>query len=374
MRRVRHSVFALAAMLVLASDAAQDTIRIGEFASLTGKEASFGQYSHNGTTLAIEEINAHGGVLGKKIELIYEDDQSKSGQAATVVRKLISRDNVVAILGEVASSRSLEAAPICQAEKVPMISPASTNPEVTEKGDYIFRACFTDAFQGKLLAEFATKTLKAKKVAVLKDVKSDYSVGLARNFISSFKTAGGEIISERDFSGGDKDFRAQLTTIRAANPEAVFVPAYYTDVGLIIRQARQLGIKVPMFGGDGWESANLAQIAGSGIEGAYFSTHFSPEAARHEVREFVKNFKAKYGFPPDAMAALGYDSALILADAIKRAGSTDRQKLRDAIATTKDFPAVTGIITLDPSRNASKSAVILQIKDGKFTYLETIHP
>lgn len=374
MKRMRHLMIVLATIAVLAGARAQETIKVGEFASLTGKEASFGQFSHNGTALAVEEINARGGVLGKKLELIYEDDQSKAGQAATVVRKLISRDNVVAILGEVASSRSMEAAPICQDEKVPMISPASTNPEVTQRGDYIFRVCFTDAFQGKLLAEFAAKTLKANKVAVLKDVKSDYSVGLAKNFISSFKASGGEIITERDFSGGDKDFRAQLTVIRASNPQAVFVPAYYTDVGLIVRQARQLGIKTPLFGGDGWESATLAQVAGSGIEGTYFSTHFSTDANRPEVQDFVSKFKAKYGKVPDAMAALGYDSALILADAIKRAGSVDHSKLRDAIAATKDFPAVTGVISLDSARNASKPAVILQFKGGKFTYLETINP
>lgn len=370
---MRHIVLTLTAGLSLSVFAAEP-IKVGEFASLTGKEASFGTYSHNGTALAIEEVNAHGGVLGRPIALIYEDDQSKSGQAATVVRKLISSDNVVAILGEVASSRSLEAAPICQAEKIPMISPASTNPEVTEKGDFIFRACFTDSFQGKLLADFAVRTLKAKKIAVLKDVKSDYSMGLARHFVLSAKSSGIEIISERDYSGGDKDFRAQLTTIRSANPDAVLVPGYYTDVGLIIRQARSLGIKVPMFGGDGWEAPNLAQIAGSGSEGTYFSTHFSPDETRPEVQGFCQRYKAKYGVPPDAMAALGYDSANILVDAIRRAGSTDKQKLRDAIAVTKNFPAVTGSITLDDHRNVSKPAVILQIKGGKFTFLEAIKP
>jgi len=351
-----------------------DAIKVGEYASLTGKEASFGQYSHNGVALAVEEINARGGVLGRPIELISEDDQSRPGQAATVVQKLISRDQVVAVLGEVASSRSLEAAPICQARKIPMISPASTNPDVTEKGDYIFRVCFTDTFQGRLLADFAAKTLKAKKVAVLKDVKSDYSMGLARNFLAGARALGIETALERDFSGGDKDFKAQLTAIRSSNPDAVFVPAYYTDVGLIIRQARSLGIKVPLFGGDGWESTATPQVAGSAAEGTYFSTHFSVDDQRPEVQEFVKKFKAKYGVPPDAMAALGYDSAAILADALRRAGSTDPAKLRDAIAATKDFAAVTGKITLDERRNASKPAVILEIKGGKFNFLELINP
>ena len=353
---------------------AQDTIKVGEFASLTGKEASFGQSSHNGTQLAIEEINAQGGVLGKQLSLAYEDDQSKAGQAATAVKKLLANDQVVALLGEVASSRSLEAAPICQAAHIPMISPASTNPDVTEKGDYIFRVCFTDSFQGKLLAEFGWKTLKAKKVALLIDSKSDYSVGLAKNFKQAILANGGEIVSERNYSGGDKDFRAQLTTIKGAHPEALFVPGYYTDVGLIVRQARAVGIHVPLFGGDGWEAPNLAQIAGSAIEGTYFSTHYSAEENRLAVQEFVKKYKAKYGATPDAMAALGYDSALILGDAIKRAGTTDSAKLREAIAATKDFPGVTGSITLDEHRNARKPAVILKAQGNEFKYMETIKP
>jgi branched-chain amino acid transport system substrate-binding protein len=353
---------------------AQDAIKIGEFSSLTGKEASFGQFSHNGTQLAIDEINARGGVLGKPIQLIYEDDQSKAGQAATVVRKLISSDKVVAILGEVASSRSLEAAPVCQASQIPMITPASTNPDVTEKGDLIFRTCFTDAFQGKLLAEFAAKSLKAKKVAVLIDTKSDYSVGLANNFKQAFLANGGEIVSERNYSGGDKDFRAQLTTIKAARPDAVFIPGYYTDVGLLIRQARQVGIRAALFGGDGWGSPSLPQVAGAAIEGTYYSTHFSADENRAEVQDFVAKYKAKYGVSPDAMAALGYDSALILADAIKRAGSTDAQKLRAAIASTKDFACVTGPISLDEHRNARKSAVMLKASSNDFKYMETIKP
>lgn len=353
---------------------AQETIKIGEFASLTGKEAAFGQSSHNGTVLAFEEINAQGGVLGKPIQLIYEDDQSKAGQAATAVQKLISNDKVVALLGEVASSRSLEAAPICQSSHIPMISPASTNPDVTEKGDYIFRVCFTDSFQGKLLADFALNSLKTKKVALLVDTKSDYSVGLAKNFKETLLANGGEVVSERNYSGGDKDFRAQLTTIKAAKPEAVFVPGYYTDVGLIVRQARQVGLRMPLFGGDGWESPSMAQIAGSAIEGTFFSTHYSAEENRPEVKEFVKKYTEKFGVAPSAMAALGYDSALIMADAIKRAGSTDPQKIRDAIAATKDFPAVTGKITLDSHRNASKPAVVLKAAEGKFSYLKTINP
>src|SRR5271154_6482418 len=351
-----------------------DTIKVGEFASMTGSEATFGQSSHKGTALAIDDLNAAGGVLGKKLELLMEDDQSQAGQPATVVRKLISRDGVVAILGEVASSRSLEAAPICQENKIPMISPSSTNPKVTETGDYIFRVCFIDPFQGTVMANFSLNTLHLKNVAVLTDVKSDYSLGLAKFFKESFANGGGKIIAEENYSGGDKDFNAQLTAIKAQNPDGIFVPGYYTEVGLICLQARQLGITVPIFGGDGWESSALVSIGGAAMEGCYFSTHFSPQDTTPAVQSFVKEFQAKYNETPDAMAALGYDSAMILADAMKNAGTTDGAKVRDALAAEKDFPGVTGRITIDSNRNASKPAVILTIKNGQFQYVETISP
>jgi branched-chain amino acid transport system substrate-binding protein len=351
-----------------------EVIKVGEFASLTGKEATFGQMSHHGTELAIEQANASGGVLGKKIKLIYEDDQSKAGEPATVVKKLISRDGVVAVLGEVASSRSMEAAPICQQNKIPMISPSSTNVKLTDMGDYIFRVCFTDEFQGKLLANFAHRTLKAKRVAVMTDVKSDYSVGLTRDFKAPFTAAGGQILIEQTYNGGDKDFKGQLTAIKAVDPDAIIVTGYYTDVGLISKQARQLGYSKPLFGGDGWESSKLIEIGGADVEGTYFSTHFSPEEKNAAVETFVKNFEAKYRETPDAMAALGYDSAMVLIEAIKRAGTTESAKLREAIASTKEHAGVTGKITLDAQRNATKSAVILTVKAGKFKYLETVNP
>jgi branched-chain amino acid transport system substrate-binding protein len=358
-----------------APGAGGDTIKVGEFASLTGSEATFGQSSHNGTQLAVDELNAAGGVLGKKIQLLTEDDQSQAGQSATVVRKLISSDGVVAILGEVASSRSLEAAPICQQNKIPMISPSSTNPKVTQVGDFIFRVCFLDSFQGgKVLADFAGKTLQAKSVAVFKDVKSDYSLGLAKFFEDGFTAAGGKIAAEQNYSGGDKDFNAQLTAIKAANPDAIFIPGYYTEVGLIALQAKQLGITVPLFGGDGWESSALVAIGGTALEGTYFSTHFSPDDPAPAAQSFVKDYKAKYKDAPDAMAALGYDSAMILADAIKKTGSTDGGKVRDALAAEKDFRGVTGDITIDPNRDASKPAVILEIKNGVFKFVQTVAP
>ncbi|MBN9693952.1 MAG: ABC transporter substrate-binding protein [Verrucomicrobia bacterium] len=356
-------------------DAGTGPIKIGEYASLTGSEAAFGQSSHRGTELAVAEINKAGGILGRQIELITEDNQSKAGESATIAKKFISRDKVVAVLGEVASGRSLEAAPICQAAGIPMVSPSSTNPKVTEVGDHIFRVCFIDPFQGKLLADFAKRTLKARRVAILSDVSAPYSVGLADFFRKAFTAGGGEIVGEQKYASKDKDFRAQLTAIKAENPDAIFVPGYYTEAGLIAAQARQLGLTVPLFGGDGWEAPELIQIAGSALENTYYSTHYSPEAADNRVKEFVKAYQAKFnGDIPDAMAALGYDSAMVLFDAIKRAGSTDSTKIRDALAATKDFPCVTGLTTLDAQRNATKGAVIITVKDGKFKYVETIQP
>jgi len=357
------------------ADTGSSVIKIGEFASLTGKEAAFGQASHKGTLLAIEELNAGGLVLGKRLELITEDTQSKPGESATVVRKLISRDKVVAILGEVASGRSLEAAPVCQQAKIPMISPSSTNPRVTEMGDYIFRVCFIDPYQGAVMATFAQKTLNKQNVAILTDVAAPYSVGLASFFKERFTAAGGKIVAEHNYTSGDKDFKAQLTAIKAANPEAIFVPGYYTEAGLIAVQARQLGIAIPLFGGDGWEAPELIQIGGKALEGTYYSTHYSAEDSAPAVKTFVKKYQAKFnGETPDAMAALGYDSALVLVDAIKRAGTTEGGPLRDALAATKDFQGVTGQTTIDAQRNATKPAVILTITNGQFKYVQTMPP
>ena len=369
------ALFSLLALLSSCNKGGGGGIVIGEFASLTGKEATFGISAHEGTQLAVETLNVAGGVLGKKIELLTEDNQSKAGETSNVVNKLISKDGAVAILGEVASSRSLEAAPICQQNGIPMVTPASTNPKVTETGDYIFRVCFIDPFQGTVMANFVTKTLKAKKVAVFTDVKSDYSKGLAKFFKEGFLKTGGQIVAELDFNGGDKDFKAQLTAIKSAAPDAVFVPGYYTDVALIAIQARQLGLTVPLCGGDGWESQTLLDIGKDAVEGHYFSTHYASDAATPAITAFVDAYKKRYkGKVPDAMAALGYDSAMFLVDAIKRAGTTDSKALRDALAATKEFAAVTGKISINAQRDAVKSAVILQIKDGKFKYLETVAP
>jgi branched-chain amino acid transport system substrate-binding protein len=352
---------------------ASTDIVIGEVASLTGGTAAWGKAQNEGVKMAVEEINAAGGILGKKVKLITEDDQSKNGEAATVTKKLVSRENVVALIGEIASSKSLEMAPICQKASVPMISPGSTNPKVTEVGDFIFRVCFIDPFQGTVMAKFALSK-GWKKMAVMTDVKQDYSVGLTQFFKEHFTKNGGTLAVEQSFSTGDKDFKAQLTAIKAAGVDAIFVPGYYAEVGLIASQARELGINAPMCGGDGWDDASLIQVAGKAVEGCYFSNHFSTEDKSEAIQGFVKKYQSLKNENPSTFVALGYDSTMLLFDAMKKAGSTDGKAVRDVLARTKDFPGITGNITLDEKRNATKSAVILTIKDGQFVYVETVKP
>jgi branched-chain amino acid transport system substrate-binding protein len=368
-------LFSFALALAPALRAAEGPIKVGEYGSLTGKEATFGQSSHKGIVMAFEEINAAGGVLGRKLELVAEDNQTKPGESATVAKKLITRDKVVALLGEVSSGRSLEAGPIAQAARIPMIAPAATNPKVTEIGNYVFRVCFIDPFQGTVMAKFAQTDLKAKKVAIISSVSNAYSVGLAKFFRETFTKSGGTVAVEQKYSEGDKDFRAQLTAVKAAGVDAVFVPGYYTESALIVRQARDLGITVPFFGGDGWESDKLLEIGGDALNGCYYSTHFSPENRDASVAAFVTKFKARWNNEtPDAFAALGYDAARVLADAIKRAGTTEGPKLRDAIAATKDFPGASGNTTIDKDRNASKGATIIAIRNGKLEFNKTVAP
>jgi branched-chain amino acid transport system substrate-binding protein len=350
----------------------KEPIRIGHFASLTGDTATFGQSTDRGIRMAIEELNARGGVLDRPLEVISEDDRSITEEARTAAQKLLQRDQVVALLGEVASSRSLAAAPEAQRARVPMISPASTNPKVTEVGDYVFRTCFIDPFQGAVMARFAHEDLKARRVAILFDFKQDYSVGLAEFFRKTFRELGGEIVADERYTSGDIEFRAQLTTIRAAAPDAVFVPGYYTEVGLIAKQARELGLGVPLLGGDGWDSAKTLEIGGAAVEGYFFSNHYAADSDSPKVQEFVRSYRAKYGESPDAMAALGYDAAGILADALSRAGDTQGEKLRGAIAATRDYDGVTGKITIDADRNARKDAVVLKIEEGRFRFYRSV--
>jgi len=349
-------------------------IVIGEFGSLTGTTATFGISTKNGIDMAIDEINKNGGLLGKQVRVVVEDDQGKPEEAQTVVTKLITKDQVIAVLGEVASSRSLAAAPVAQTNGIPMISPSSTNPKVTQVGDYVFRVCFIDPFQGLVMAKFAANTLKIKNAAILRDIKNDYSVGLADVFAMNFKSMGGNIVADESYSEGDTDFSAQLTSIKAKNPEAIFVPGYYTEAGLIARQAKKLGIAAPLMGGDGWDSPKLIEIGGEALNGSYFSNHYSQDDPSPIIQKFVSDYKTRFNQVPDALAGLGYDSAAVLFDAIKRANSLEPSKIRDAIAQTKDFQGVTGKITIDAERNAVKPAVVLQVKDGKLAYMETVTP
>jgi branched-chain amino acid transport system substrate-binding protein len=350
-------------------------ILVGEYGSLTGTEATFGQSTHNGITLAVDEINAAGGVNGRKLRVQTEDDQSKAEEAANAVTKLISQNNVIAVLGEVASSNSLAAAPICQSNKVPMITPSSTNPRVTQVGDYIFRMCFIDPYQGEAMANYLTKDLGFQRAAILVDVKSDYSTGLAEFFERTFTANGGKIVGKQSYAKGDSDFRSQLTGLKAGNPQVIFVPGYYNDIGQIAIQARDLGMQMPLAGGDGWESPKLIEIGGKALEGSFYSNHYHVDDPSPAVREFVQKYQERYGAKPDSLAALGYDSARVLADAIKRAGTTDGAKLRDAIAATKDFDGVTGTITLGPDRDPiGKKLVVLEIKNGETVLKAVVDP
>lgn len=370
----KRSLF-LACLIVSACAPSSDgEILIGEYGSLTGGTATFGRSTHEGIVIAVEEVNQTGGLLGKKVRLVTEDDQSKPEEAKTAVLKLIKQNRVVAILGEVASSRSLAAAPECQKAKIPMISPASTNPKVTEIGDYIFRACFVDTFQGEAMARFARDSLRLNRVSILKDIKNDYSVGLADFFERTFKGMGGEVVEVQSYSEGDIEFRAQLTAIKNRNPEGIFVPGYYTEVGLIARQARELGFNGPLIGGDGWDSPKTIEIGGTAVNDCYFSTHFSADDPSPKVRTFLEKFQKKQGMVPDAMAALGYDAAHLLFDAIKRAGSIESPKIREMLATTKNFEGVSGIISMDQNRNAQKRLVILKIENGKVHFFNSVNP
>lgn len=352
-------------------------IVVGMYGSLTGDGASFGQSSKEGTELAIEEINAAGGILGgRKFQLLIEDDQSKPDEASNAVTKLITQSKVVAVLGEVASRRSLAAAPICQKYKIPMITPSSTNERVTEVGDFIFRVCFIDPFQGEVLAKFAFNDLKARKVAILKDIQQDYSVGLTDAITANFTKMGGEVLDPVSYSSGDSDFKAILTQVRSQNPDAVFVTGYYPEAAIICRQARELGITGPILGGDGWVGDALKN-GREALNNTFISNHYAADNQDPVVQNFVKAYRAKFNREPDSIAALAYDAVKVLADAMTRANSTDGQKVRDALATA-DVLGVTGRLKVNEKRNVDKPAVIQEVtfKDGeaKFVYRATINP
>jgi len=354
--------------------AKSDTVKIGAILPMTGDVATFGESSKNAIALAVEEVNSKGGILGKKVEVIYEDDSNTPSNSANAIQKLISNDKVVAVIGSVSSKCSIAMGPIATQNKIPMISSTSTNPKVTtDGGEYVFRACFIDPFQGTVIAKFSTETLKAKTSAVLYDVSNDYSTGLADYFKAGFEKQGGKVLAMESYNGGDQDFNAQLTKIKPMNPEVILLADYYNTVGLIAKQARALGITATFVGGDGWDSADLYKVGGDAIDGGYFSNHYSADDTAPLVVEFRKNYETKYGKTPDALAGLGYDAAKILFAAIEKAGSTDGTKIKDAMQAT-DIEVVSGKITFDQDRNPIKSAVMIKVVKDKYEFAAKVNP
>ena len=358
----------------LAAEPKGEPVKVGSLQSMTGLTATFGTSSDKGIRLAAEERNKAGGVLGRPVEIVTADTESDPSKTPLAVLKLIEQDKVVAVLGEVASSRSIAAAPACQRAKVPMLSPASTNPRVTKQGSFIFRACFTDDFQGVLIAKFTANDLKFKKAALLTDTKNDYSTGLTKVLNDEFPKLGGEIVARETYQAGENNFKTQLSNIKNANPEIVFLPGYYTEVALIVSQARELGITCPFIGGDGWDSDVTLKNGGKAVEGCYLTNHYASDDPEPKVQDFIKKFKDKFGEVPDAMAVLGYDASGIMFDAIDRAKSTEGTAIRDSLGQTKDYPGVTGKITLGKDRNAVKPGVVIKIVGGKFKMVKRVEP
>ena len=361
------------ALLPIGCGREPEHLRIGGVAPLTGESASFGQSGRRGSELAVEQWNARGGLLGRRIRLVVADDKGDPAEGATVFTKLIEQDKVSAIVGTVMSKVSLAGAPICQAAKIPMIATASTNPKVTDVGPFIFRACYIDPFQGTVGAKFAFDELKARKAACLFDVGNDYPKGLSEFFKAKFTALGGEVVGFEGHATGTSDFKAQLTKVLAAKPDLLYISDYYSDVAIMAKQARELGFKGPMLGGDGWDSPKLIEIAGSAVEGCFFTNHYAKEDKAPVVQEFVMKYTDKYKAAPDALAALAYDAANIMLDAITRAGATDGAAIQAALGKT-DLRVVTGQVKFDEKRNPVKSAVIIEIKGGHEVYKTTIAP
>lgn len=353
-----------------------ESIRVGVYGDLTGATSIFGTSTFNGVKLAFKEINASGGVMGRKFFIIMEDDQGRPETAKMVVEKLISFNKVHAIIGEVASSNTLAAAPVAQEDRIPMLTPSSTNPRVTEVGDYIFRACFIDPFQGEAMAKFAFNELKLRRVAIIKDLSSNYSQGLSENFKNTFTKLGGKILTEQGYVQSDQDFKPQLRAVRRLKPDAIYLPGYYGEAAIIAKEARGLKMNMPLIGGDGWDSPELWKLGGAALGNSYITNHFAVDNNAVEVQSFVKKYEAEFGEKPDSLAALGYDAAYMLADAFRRADSTDGKKVRDALAQTRDFNGVTGKSYLNASRNAIKPAVIQKLnpQNSSFVYHSTVQP
>jgi len=349
-------------------------IKIGVVEPLSGGFSTFGSSAKNALLMLQDEVNKTGGINGAQVKFVIYDDEGKPATAALVGSKLINQDKVVGIVGPLTSGCANALAPIAVAKKIPVVTGTATNPTVTANGKYIFRSCFIDPFQGTVVAKFARTELKAKTAAVLFDNGNDYSKGLAEFFQKGFKAAGGKIVSVETYSTGDQDFNAQLTKIKATNPDCILVPDYYNVVGVVAKAARSLDIKVPMLGGDGWDSADLTKIGGAAVNGCYFSNHYTPTSTSPLVVKFVKAYKARYKVVPDAMAALNYDAGQVLIDGIKRAGGKlDGDSIQKALVKT-NINIVSGHVTFDANRDAIKSAVILKVQDGKFIYVKTVNP
>ncbi|MBM7868512.1 ABC transporter substrate-binding protein [Heliobacterium gestii] len=355
-------------------------ILIGGNYELSGGNATYGAAAVNGIKLYIDDLNEKGGLLGKKVKFVSLDNKSEAGEASNVAARLINQEKVVAILGGAASSSTVGFVKLANDKKTPVISSSAVAAEVTvdESGktrDYVFRACFTAPFQGEVMAQYALDSLKLKKAAVLVDNQSPYSKGSGKAFKDYFIKNGGQVVAEEGYVTGDKDFRSVLTRIKGADAELIYVPGYYEEAGFIVKQARELGMPLPILGGDGWDSPTLAKIAGAeNLNNTFFSTHYSEEEKSARVQDFMAAYKTKYGENPEALGALGYDAAAIVCDAIKRANSTDPEKIREALIATKDLQAVTGTISFDNQHNPVKSAVVVEVKNGKFTFKDKITP
>lgn len=373
-RKTLKAVLVLCAVLTATGCRRQDArvveappperVRVGAFMSLSGDTAQYGISALNGMRMAVEEANAAGGLKGRRVDLVVRDTRSDAVETALVVEKLAREERVQALLGEVVSSRSLAAARAAQREQVPMLTPSATSPEVTTVGDYIFRSCYTDTFQGVALARFAIERLGAMRAALLVDRDQRYSVELALFIREDFERRGGKVVAVQEYPDGESDFSVQLAEVGAAQPDVIFIPGYYMEVGLLARQARSLGLNVPLVGGDGWDSPRLTQIGGAALTGGFFTTHFSAEDPDPQVQRFVADYRRLFGTPPDSFSATAYDAARIMLAAIERAPSLERAAVRDSLAATKDFPGVTGTVTFNPERNAVKPIVVVRIGDN----------
>ena len=361
---------ALAAVSILACEKEDpNEIKVGAYLSLSGADSTFGTDTREGIALAVEETNAAGGVDGKRIRVIYEDDKSTTYEAVQKVRQLIDRNKVVALLGEVASSRSLAGGLIANTSHVPMVTPSSTAVEVTKKRQWVFRTCFTDDQQGAVAARFIKEHLKKDRIGIFFAAQDPYSSGLARAFREEMKRLGGQIVVDKGYQKGETNFRTYLSELKAAGPEALFVPNYYNEMVLIARQASEVGIPGSMFvGGDGWDSSNLVDGAGPELEGAHFTNHYAPDVPWENSKKFFTAFTTKYKHEPTSLSAQGYDAAMLLFDAIRRAGDPNPAAIRDALAATKDFKGATGTMTMDEEHNANKPIVVVQVNDKKFKY------